>query len=124
MTNRVASTFQVAPIALLTPELIVGDDEYDVVSKPSGRADIIAQLANSHSMHLPTPAAMSGLPDVLKISDGQEKLSLPPNNLPVSSLKCELTLHFDSSSSRAWTPLAERWRGPREVAEVASPKLG
>jgi hypothetical protein len=31
-------------------------------------------------------AAMSGLPDVLKISDGAERLSLPPNNLPVSSL--------------------------------------
>jgi hypothetical protein len=29
---------------------------------------------------------MSGLPDVLKIPDGPEKLSLPPNNLPVSSL--------------------------------------
>ncbi|KAJ7824369.1 hypothetical protein B0H14DRAFT_3469381 [Mycena olivaceomarginata] len=29
---------------------------------------------------------MSGLPDVLKIPDGSEKLSLPPNNLPVSSL--------------------------------------
>jgi hypothetical protein len=36
----------------------------------------------------------------------------------------DVPLHFDSSSSRAWTPLAERWRGPREVAEVASPKLG
>jgi hypothetical protein len=29
---------------------------------------------------------MSGLPDVLKIPDGPEKLLLPPNNLPVSSL--------------------------------------
>ncbi|KAJ6605301.1 hypothetical protein DFH09DRAFT_1067579 [Mycena vulgaris] len=29
---------------------------------------------------------MSGLPVALKIPDGPEKLSLPPNNLPVSSL--------------------------------------
>jgi len=29
---------------------------------------------------------MSGLPDALKIPDGPEQLSLPPNNLPVSSL--------------------------------------
>ncbi|KAJ7808638.1 hypothetical protein B0H14DRAFT_2608716 [Mycena olivaceomarginata] len=31
-------------------------------------------------------AAMSGLPDFLKIPDGPEKLSLPPTNLPVTSL--------------------------------------
>ncbi|KAJ6488353.1 hypothetical protein DFH09DRAFT_1105703 [Mycena vulgaris] len=29
---------------------------------------------------------MSGLPVALRIPDGPEKLSLPPNNLPVSSL--------------------------------------
>ncbi|KAJ6478439.1 hypothetical protein DFH09DRAFT_1108349 [Mycena vulgaris] len=32
------------------------------------------------------PAGMSGLPVALRIPDGPEKLSLPPNNLPVSSL--------------------------------------
>ncbi|KAJ7037007.1 hypothetical protein C8F04DRAFT_1257559 [Mycena alexandri] len=32
------------------------------------------------------PAAMSGLPDALRIPDGPEKLSLPPNSLSVSGL--------------------------------------
>ncbi|KAJ7876497.1 hypothetical protein B0H14DRAFT_2568209 [Mycena olivaceomarginata] len=31
-------------------------------------------------------------------------------------------MHFDCSSSRAWTPLAELWRGLREVGPGASPR--
>ncbi|KAJ6546217.1 hypothetical protein DFH09DRAFT_1087855 [Mycena vulgaris] len=37
-------------------------------------------------MNPATPAAMSGLPVALRIPDGPEKLSLPPNNFPVFSL--------------------------------------
>jgi hypothetical protein len=35
---------------------------------------------------------MVGLPDVLKIPDGPEKLSSPPNNLPVAS-EAERAVH-------------------------------
>ncbi|KAJ7939000.1 hypothetical protein B0H13DRAFT_1851170 [Mycena leptocephala] len=68
---------------------------------------------------------MSGLPNSLKIPDGPERLSLPPNNLPVSSLiKFPLPLHkhpkLISSECRPCPPLP--LHGPN-LLEVAVPAL-
>jgi hypothetical protein len=41
---------------------------------------------NSFYANPDTPATMSDLPEALRIPDGPECLSLPPNNLPVASI--------------------------------------
>jgi hypothetical protein len=50
------------------------------------RSDESADISTIFILPLAALAAMSGLPDILNILDGLEKLSLPSANLPVSDL--------------------------------------
>ncbi|KAJ7920409.1 hypothetical protein B0H13DRAFT_2422875 [Mycena leptocephala] len=95
--------------------------------------DRCGHLSNTDPYLVPRSHCTSSSNECL-ISEGGMKSVSPPSDqtLSVSAFNViaklgsfsRQSLHFDGSSSRAWTPLAELRRGRREVGPGASPNLG
>ncbi|KAJ6479173.1 hypothetical protein DFH09DRAFT_1108162 [Mycena vulgaris] len=60
---------------------------------------------------------MSGLPDVLKIPDGLEKLSIPAGNLPVSAL-IKLKLPPQRASSIRGSQSRQLWKDSGGIVDT------